>query len=102
MSCINVTRIVPNLGLVQLGKLLVLLKVFTEYQSEPISIFSESQYTVQVVHVLSFSHIKESINPLYVTMRSLQDALEQRAHPGMRPIFGLTPNFPVSLPEARN
>lgn len=97
MPCIDVTLTVPNPGSVQLGKLLVLLKVFTAYQSEPTSIFS-----VQVVHVLSFSHIKESINPLYVTMRSLQDALEQRANPSMCSIFVLTPNFPVSLPEARN
>lgn len=60
----DVTNVISNPSSVQLGELLALLKVLVELQTEPVNIFSDSQYAVQAVHVLAFSQLKDSLTPL--------------------------------------
>lgn len=52
--------VIPNPGSAQVRKLLTLFEILVECQNEPVNIFSESQYTVQVTRVLAFSRVKDS------------------------------------------
>lgn len=51
----DITHVIPNSWSIQLGELLELLKIFVECRNEPISIFSENQYTVKSAQDLAFS-----------------------------------------------
>lgn len=75
-----------NLGSIQLDDLWAFLKIFMGHKSEPINIFSNNQYVVQSVHVLSFSDIKESTNLSLGLSRISQ--IKKSTH-GICPIFCL-------------
>lgn len=59
---------------------MLIVKILEICQNKTLSIFSDSQYVVQV-HVLPFSQIKERLTTFYLTMITLHELLWQRAHP---------------------
>lgn len=71
----------PNSGSVQLGKLLVALKVLEMTQSEPVNIFSVSRYATQACKILSFAKLKSQNDFSSKTMKTIQDLLQSRIQP---------------------
>ena len=71
----------PNPGSVQLGKLLVVLKVLEMTQSEPVNIFSVSRYATQACKILSFAKLKFQNVFSSKTMQTIQDLLQSRIQP---------------------
>lgn len=70
-----------NHGSVQLGKLLVVLKVLEMTQSESINIFSVNHYTTQACKILSFAKLKSQNDFISKTMQTIQDLLQSRIQP---------------------
>ena len=74
----DIVHILLNPGLVQLGELLHILRIFELCQAKLVDIFSDRQYAVKAVWTLTFYYIKGQNNPIYILMKFLQGVLENR------------------------